>query len=96
MADLIDRQALGIGRAKRDAFENPAYADGWNSAIEIIKNAPTIEAEPVKHGRWVSQCCYNTCSACGVSICMWDDDGYIQNFAYCPKCGAKMDGKEQK
>ena len=47
MARLIDADALGIGKAKREAFDNPAYADGWNSAIAIIEDAPTIDAVPV-------------------------------------------------
>lgn len=50
---LSDANALGIGKAKREAFENPAYADGWNSAIEIIENAPTVDAVEVVHGRWI-------------------------------------------
>ncbi len=40
---LIDADAIGIGKAKREVFNNPEYADGWNSAIDLIKNAPTIE-----------------------------------------------------
>ena len=40
---LIDADALGIGKAKREAFTVPEYADGWNSAIEIIDKAPTID-----------------------------------------------------
>lgn len=28
------------------------YNHGVGDSIAIIKNAPTIEAEPVKHGRW--------------------------------------------
>lgn len=44
---LIDADALGIGNAKRQVFEKPEYADGWNAAIEIIENAPTIDAVPV-------------------------------------------------
>ena len=47
MADLIDRTALGIGEAKREVFENPAYADGWNSAIKIIKAASAVDAVSV-------------------------------------------------
>lgn len=40
---LIDADALGIGKARRDAFLIPEYADGWNSAIEHIENAPAID-----------------------------------------------------
>ena len=50
---LIDANSLGIGKAKREAFNNPAYADGWNSAIAIIEQAPTVDAivTPVKIGQ---------------------------------------------
>ena len=35
--DLIDRGALGIGKANPLAFDKIEYAHGWNSAIEIIQ-----------------------------------------------------------
>ena len=44
---LIDADALGINKAKREIFNDPKYADGWNSAIEVINNAPTVDAVPV-------------------------------------------------
>ena len=53
---------------------------------------PTIEAEPVRHGRWVER--PNTkgqvyCSECGTLEKTTDN-----NFKsmHCPHCGAKMDG----
>lgn len=46
MAEYIDRTALGIGYADPKLFDNPAYANGWNSAIKIINEAP---AEDVVH-----------------------------------------------
>lgn len=51
MSDLISRSALGIGKAKRECFEDPKYADGWNSAVEIINNAPTVDAVELPKGR---------------------------------------------
>lgn len=44
---LIDADALGIGKDKREAFTVPEYADGWNNAIKIIDNAPTVDAVEV-------------------------------------------------
>lgn len=44
---LIDADKLGIGKANPDIFENKEYAHGWNSAIQIINDAPTIDAVPV-------------------------------------------------
>lgn len=42
---LIDADALGIGKAKREVFTAPEYADGWNAAIDIKDAAPTIEID---------------------------------------------------
>ncbi len=47
MSRYIDADALGIGKANRNAFTIPEYADGWNSAIEIIENAPTADVVEV-------------------------------------------------
>ena len=60
-----------------------------HTACKVIDDAPTIEAEPVKHGKWVvehkesircSECCFNR-----ANIKMPMD--------FCPNCGAKMDRK---
>ena len=92
--ELIDRRALGIGKAKREIFDIPEYADGWNSAIEVIDNAPTIEAKPVVHAHWIihkedKNNSYYQCSHCTY--------GYRTNSIfpcvkkYCSDCGAQMD-----
>lgn len=49
-----------------------------------------IEAEPVKHGRWVRIGCDEfVCSEC----CAHYEYEYIKcEYNYCPNCGAKMDG----
>lgn len=39
---LIDADALGIGKANREVFDVPEYADGWNSAVKLIYDAPTV------------------------------------------------------
>lgn len=86
---LIDADALGIGKAKRDVFNNPAYADGWNSAIEIIKNAPTIEARPVVRGEWEYMgYLVAKCSACSKVL------HGMGGGNFCPNCGADMRGEE--
>ena len=57
--------------------------------VECIKAQPTIEAEPVRHGEWVSleaDIGLFACSNCGHKILRAECN-------YCPKCGAKMDKK---
>lgn len=53
IGDLIDRDALGVGPANPEVFQNTAYADGWNALLKIIKQAPVIDAAPVVHGRCI-------------------------------------------
>lgn len=50
MSKCVKVEALGIGYANPDVFENKAYAEGWNSAVKIIKEAEIIDAELVRHG----------------------------------------------
>ena len=66
------------------------------ASLMWVTEAPTIEAEPVRHGRWVASdpddhgCVKHICSECGkYRLYMWSD--YV-NCDYCPNCGAKMDG----
>lgn len=72
---------------------------GDNICIDIsdIAKAPTIEAEPLKHGRWIDaypdiepnpMFMYGICSECGF------EQGISKYLNYCPNCGAKMDGAE--
>ena len=93
---LIDADALGIGYANPDMLQgrNRLYAEGWNQAIKILMKAPTVDAVPVRHGRWIEQEKYTfgvmyDCSICDNRIL---DNGHSWN--YCPNCGAKMDGKD--
>lgn len=47
-----------------------------------------VNADPVKHGRWVPvKHGLYMCTVCDVYIQM-----VMEEFDYCPFCGAKMDG----
>lgn len=68
---------------------------GGNISLEqferYIKTFPVVEVEPVKHGYWIYTGEWNLpeCSICrkvSHSALYGDED------AYCPYCGAKMDG----
>ena len=56
---------------------------------DTIDNMPTIEAEPVKHGRWMYPF---YCSECGFAPYYSSD----LTYNYCPNCGARMVLKEDK
>ena len=63
--------------------------------VEFIKKQPTIEAEPVKHGRWETNSDRPDsliCSICKCGFDMWKHDPHN----YCPNCGAKMYGDRKE
>lgn len=95
---LIDANALTeYFKRLAHSLENARYfnaADAVRGAAEKVASAPTIDAVPVVHGRWVDPCinkyghpCHH-CSACRFKASQKD-----RNF--CPNCGAKMDAKEE-
>lgn len=61
---------------------------------EMIDNLPEVDAEPVRHGHWITHNegnpfeIYGKCSICGFSQSISD------HLNYCPDCGAKMDEVE--
>lgn len=64
---------------------------GFNAITEVINNASTIDAEPVRHGKWISHgdCGVTECSCCG-----WNIEECV-SWNYCPNCGADMRGEEE-
>lgn len=58
-----------------------------------IVMAPAVDAEPVRHARWLDDDSYfrygERCSACASG-----STGNGRN-KYCPNCGARMDGEEK-
>lgn len=82
---MVRYQALGQDKVVED----------YNFVRTVLDSAPTVEAAPVVHGRWVdrTRTVYGLedyrfdCSVCG-STC-WSD--VAKSFCYCPECGAQMD-----
>lgn len=61
--------------------------------VEALKKA-TIEAEPVRHGRWEEESQNSayygklvSCSECGAFL----DPKKVKAYRFCYNCGAKMD-----
>lgn len=72
---------------------NNGVASGFLLARDDVKEAPTIEAEPVRHGKWIvdaedfrHQIGWVKCSQC--------DFPTSTAYNYCPHCGAIMDENE--
>lgn len=89
---LAKHQALYYGDS--DYYEG--ISQGFNLAIYDVKEAPTIDAEPVRHGKWIWEEQVYNCSVCShkaygnILECM---DG---TYKYCPNCGARMEIEENE
>lgn len=65
-----------------------------------IDDAPTVEAERVKRGRWIKlEDDYNNhlyeCSYCHTWTSLPTEEVNVGNIRYCWSCGAKMDEVEE-
>ena len=87
MTRLIEADTL-----KDDILKSAVMIDdrgiqtGYEIAIELIKRQPTVDAEPIRHGKWIEYPAadgMNQCSVCGV-LRFGDSN-------YCPNCGCRMD-----
>ena len=69
-------------------------------AAQAIQRVATID--PVRHGRWIVVCADDRgveteieeqCALCGRVVCRYDTQPQDN---YCPTCGAKMDGGDER
>lgn len=71
--------------------------EGFCRVERWIDIAPTIEAEPIKHGRWINEQLASTSggsySVVRCSVCKAQFPMYKTN--YCPNCGARMDEQQE-
>lgn len=71
----------------KGAMCDACYMD---DALYQIECAPSVDAAPVRHGRWAHHkggySDHYECTVCGEGIVL------TARFRYCPNCGAKMDG----
>lgn len=78
---LIDADALRMLWLDED----PNLEFEINTVLDSIDEQPTIDAEPVRHGRWEKRDGKTWCSLCGASNKAYEPP-------YCPHCGNPMDG----
>lgn len=79
---LIDADKIEpVGSCIKCALDAPEC-----ELVKAFRNTPTLDAEPIKRGRWIDRgkdmCIRWKCSECGRK------DTHIYN--YCPDCGALM------
>lgn len=77
-ADVLENMGYELHRTYPEDAKTMVYE------VKKINEIPTIEAEPVRHGRWTVTPVYIKCSECGESFML-----IPQN--YCPNCGSLME-----
>lgn len=93
---LIDADALMKNIGKIPQLRGITYG----RMKRAVEETPTVDAEPVRHGRWIpvdgeAPCDEWDCTACGRRMTFMvdmDEDDMAENYWRCPNCGAKMDG----
>lgn len=106
---LIDADKLKdeIGECPENWLDSPEEiqaVDDWNGFMNVIDCAPTIDAEPVRHGHWnrrkglhlVMKCDDYGNPTCKERkehtfyLCSECERRTMIKSAYCPACGCKM------
>lgn len=88
MNDYISR-VMAIARLTNVEVTNKLAT--MTDAKMAIAEIPAADVAPVVHGRWR---CHGDCGVTECSVCGWSIEEYVGDYAYCPNCGAKMDGGE--
>ena len=100
MGRTIDADAL-VNELHKHFSKGFDGDEWWNSThvLTAIEQAPTVDAAPVRHGRWKKaerngmwaySDAYRQCSECKDVI-------YLAfKMQYCPTCGAKMDAERSE
>ena len=95
MAEYIEREALmrrikEIHCAECDGYQGARCRACWvDDTLDYIDSEPAADVAPVRHGRWR---CHGDCGVTECSVCGWSIEEYVGDYAYCPNCGARMDG----
>lgn len=85
------------------AWSIEVYRGSAREVCEMLEDAPTVDAVPVRHGKWVQRYIKiggqvfkhgMQCSVCAEPALDNEGDDYLTN--YCPNCGARMDGERKE
>ena len=104
MADILDKRPVD---AEMTIFKIEVEPNKLNACIDnILMRVNRLETkfagvQPVKRGHWEERegyggwgDTYYHCSVCGSDWVFEDGTPEANEWDYCPKCGARMDGAE--
>jgi hypothetical protein len=92
-------KAIDYQHEVNNVFESEAaYVQMWETINDDI-GIKAADVQPVKHGKWIIDNDYYTCSRCNhqylkdkiLSMTIYPSGGIPY---YCPCCGSRMDGEQ--
>ena len=101
MAEYLDKEAFK--KSVEERYCKPCKADGkdhngcWCRAcwvddmLDDVECFQPADVATVVHGRWMP---FHSEAAGDIQYCSACEIGFDAKMAYCPHCGAKMDGGE--
>lgn len=90
-SDLLAKKCMIRGHLDTGS---PCPSEVTAIPVDVIERAPAVDAVVVRHGRWIYHAetihtlAHTRCSVCS-SIRY---EHYVNDFRFCPSCGARMDG----
>lgn len=91
--DVISRQAMHIELEKWITYGEYEYSNATKYLYDRIDRLPSVKPQEPKTGHWIeptSDMIHNhICGSCEV-ICSSCNENAIDEYKYCPNCGAKM------
>ena len=100
MADFIRREDALFALRKAERGGSMTALTRLERAYAEIREMPAADVAEVVHGRWIDGAedftCGNHNAECSICRCYVSWNGCDEDFNYCPNCGAKMDGGEDR
>lgn len=102
-ADALKEQMVVTLEALKKHFPPTEYEVNVIAAFatvgDMVNDAPTIDAVPVKHGKWVDVtteewCTFDECKCSVCGVVEYFNKGW-KKFSYCPNCGAQMERSKE-
>ena len=98
MAKYIDMEAALLEIERRERLMVGDKTISVDALKRFLLNRPAADVAPVVHGRWDDSGRYTfpggstavRCTNCGCALTV--SEYHLNNWNYCPVCGAKMDG----
>lgn len=92
---LIDKDTLGVSRCNPDIFKVPGRAEGWNSLLDIVNSAPTIDPVEAAGGCYCRECVNNIPDGNGKPYCRWLEL-YIKDLNFFCRDGQRKETDHDK